>query len=149
LNIVVDSSVLVGEVLRERGLKWLTHPALTLFQPDHAASETAHELRRRGRLMVERGRLEPSSMDALLESAFALIAARVVVVAASEYAVREDEARRRVPRDPGDWTLVALALHLGGAAILTLDGDFLGCGLPTWTPDTLRSALNVEVGGGG
>lgn len=143
MNIVVDSSVLVGEVLRSRGLALLAHPDLTLFQPDHAASETAHKLRRRGGLMVKSGRAETGQVAALLDSAFAFVAARVVQVAASEYAPREAAARRRVPRDPNDWALVALALHLGGAAILTLDGNFLGCGLPTWTPDTLRAELDL------
>ena len=48
-------------------------------------------------------------------------------------------ARRRVPRDPNDWPPVALALD---AAILTGDQDFLGCGRPTWTVDTLRTELD-------
>ncbi len=52
-------------------------------------------------------------------------------------------ARRRVPRDPNDWPPVALALGLG-AGILTGDRDFLGCGCPTWTVDTLRVELEEE-----
>jgi predicted nucleic acid-binding protein len=143
LNVVVDASVLVAEVLRARGLALLAHPELTLFQPDHAAGETAHELRRRGSLMLRSGRADAGQVDRLLGDAFAFLEARVVHVAAEAYRSREAEARRRVPRDPNDWPLVALALHLGGASILTLDGDFLGCGLPTWTPDTLRAHLNL------
>ena len=54
------------------------------------------------------------------------------------YAALEDEARRRILRDPDDWHTVALALRLG-AAIWTQDGDFLGCGVPTWTTDILRA----------
>ena len=49
-------------------------------------------------------------------------------------------ALRRVPRDPSDWAPVALALALD-AAILTGDGDFLGCGCPTWTIETLTEEL--------
>lgn len=143
MNLVVDSSVLVGEVLRPKGLALLSHPQLTLFQPDYAAGETKYELRRRGTLMVRSGRASQAQAAALLEGAFAFLSAGVIQVARSEYASREAQARRRVPRDPNDWTLVALALHLGGAAILTLDGDFLGCGLPTWTPDTLRGELGT------
>lgn len=143
MNLVVDSSVVVGEVLRAKGLALLSHPELTLFQPDYAVGETQYELRRRGTLMVRSGRASEAQAAALLEGAFAFLSAGVVGVARSEYAPREAQARRRVPRDPNDWTLVALALHLSGAAILTLDGDFLGCGLPTWTPDTLRGELGL------
>ncbi len=50
-----------------------------------------------------------------------------------------------MPRDPDDAPTVALALALGGdegeCGIWTNDGDFLGCGLPTWTTDTLIAHL--------
>ena len=50
-----------------------------------------------------------------------------------------------MPRDPDDVPTVALALALGGdedrCGIWTNDGDFLGCGLPTWTTDMLLSHL--------
>ena len=52
----------------------------------------------------------------------------------------------RVIREGALWggaSVLVVALHLGGAPILTLDGDFLGCGLPTWTPDTLRMHLGL------
>ena len=91
--------------------------------------------------MIRSGRAGASQVSALLDNAFGFIRARVVKISATEYASREAEARRRIPRDPNDWTLVALALHLNGAAILTLDHDFLGCGLPTWTPETLLAHL--------
>jgi predicted nucleic acid-binding protein len=45
-----------------------------------------------------------------------------------------------VPRDPNDWASVALALTLN-VAILTGDHDFLGCGCPTWTVETLTTEL--------
>ncbi len=89
--------------------------------------------------MVRCGRADAGQVAELLNSAFALLAVRVVHVPESDYHPLEAEARRRIPRDPDDWPLVALALHLGGAPILTLDGDFLGCGLVTWTPDTLHA----------
>jgi predicted nucleic acid-binding protein len=52
----------------------------------------------------------------------------------------KDEALSRLPRDEGDWQVVALALALG-ADILTADKDFFGCGVATWTVDTLTSQL--------
>ncbi|WP_198036963.1 PIN domain-containing protein [Nocardia sp. BMG51109] len=51
---------------------------------------------------------------------------------------REAVARRRVPRDPADRPVVALSLAFDGG-ILTGDNDFLGCGRPTWTVETLRA----------
>src|SRR5699024_10040372 len=58
------------------------------------------------------------------------------------YAHNELIARRRVPRDPHDWPPVALAMTLQ-AGILTGDHDFLGCGCPTWTVETLREELDA------
>lgn len=143
MNLVVDASVLVGEVLRARGLVLLSSPALNFFQPEHAAGETQHELRRRGLGIVRTGRATSEQVDTLLDNALAFLDAQVVYVPATEYQTYESEARQRIPRDPNDWPLVALALQLGQAPILTLDGDFLGCGLPTWTPETLRLHLRL------
>lgn len=50
------------------------------------------------------------------------------------------EALRRIPRDPNDWSTVALALATG-SDIWTLDHDFLGCGIATWTTETLLLQL--------
>ena len=52
-----------------------------------------------------------------------------------------DETLSRLPRDPDDWQVVALALFLG-VDILTSDEDFFGCGVATWTMDTLISQLD-------
>jgi predicted nucleic acid-binding protein len=62
------------------------------------------------------------------------------------YADLEDEAVCRLPRDPGDWQVVALALSLG-ADILTGDEDFFGCGVATWwTVDALIVQLERRYG---
>lgn len=49
--------------------------------------------------------------------------------------------QRRIPRDPNDWSTATLAMVID-AGILTGDHDFLGCGCPTRTVETLR----VELG---
>ncbi len=68
-----------------------------------------------------------------------LVDTRAIEVAPRDtYASLEETALRRVPRDPRDWPTVALVLD---AAILTGDNDFLGCGCPTWTVETLRHEL--------
>jgi len=54
----------------------------------------------------------------------------------------ETVARRRIPRDPDDWPTVALALVLE-AHIWTHDHDFLGCGVATWTTQTLLAEFEA------
>jgi predicted nucleic acid-binding protein len=78
----------------------------------------------------------------LLRNAIALAEAKVSVIPHEVYAGYETVARNRIPRDPDDWFTVALALVLK-AAIWTLDNDFLGCGVATWTTDTLLTHLDT------
>jgi predicted nucleic acid-binding protein len=59
------------------------------------------------------------------------------------YAALKATALRRVPRDARDWPTVALAIILD-AAILTGDRDFLGCGCPTRTVETLTHELESQ-----
>ncbi len=83
--------------------------------------------------MVQKGVFDENSGKNLLVDAFALAEAGVSLIPHEVYAPLETIARSRIPRDPDDWTTVALALLLE-AAIWTSDADFLGCGLPTWAP---------------
>ena len=135
MHLVVDTSVLVAECFRNRGQALLLYSALTLFQPDFAAAETHHELRRRADILLQRGVFSETQHRDFLERTSNLLAVRLHYVPASDYAPFEAVARCRIPRDPNDWTFVAAALHLSrleNTAILTLDSDFLGSGLPTW-----------------
>jgi predicted nucleic acid-binding protein len=91
--------------------------------------------------MIEQGRLTADQGKLLLNSVHDLFDERVIeVIPRAFYQHMEDVARRRVPRDPRDWPAVALAMVLE-AGILTGDHDFLGCGCPTWTVETLREEL--------
>jgi predicted nucleic acid-binding protein len=63
-----------------------------------------------------------------------------MIVPEAVYAPAKQRAFMRVPRDPDDWPAVALAMGLD-AGIWTVDADFLGCGLPTWTMDTLLAEV--------
>ncbi len=62
----------------------------------------------------------------------------------------EHELRKRLSvllrsgRLPDDWHSIALAMAVD-AAIWTMDGDFLGCGIGTWTTDTLLSYLEHDA----
>ena len=139
--VVADASVLVAELLRQRGRALLTQPGLRIVVSEDQWDETEHELTRRLALITEQGRITADQANALNEAVVALIADRVIeIIPRSTYEHLKATAQRRVPRDPHDWAPVALALALD-AAILTGDGDFLGCGIPTWTVDTLRAEL--------
>lgn len=141
--LVADASVLVAELLRARGRALLSRPELTVVVAEDQWSETEHELSRRLRIITEQGRLTADQARRLHDGIVALVDARVIeVIPRSLYCDREVTARRRVPRDPNDWAPVALALTLN-AGILTGDHDFLGCGCPTWTVETLRAELDA------
>jgi predicted nucleic acid-binding protein len=75
-----------------------------------------------------------------IETAIAIINTQITLMPTSFYVPLETEARKRIPRDPNDWEIVALALVLP-AAIWTEDYDFFGCGCPTWTAETLMLQL--------
>ncbi len=141
MRLVVDANILVGELIRVRGRKLISRPELELYMAEKAWSETTYELNKRIEKMIERGVFSPSVGKNLLKDAIALAEARVAIVPHEVYSDYETVASSRIPRDPNDWFTVALALALG-AAIWTLDNDFLGCGIATWTTDTLLTHLN-------
>lgn len=139
--VVVDASVLVGELLRKRGRELIGHPDLTCVVAEEQWDEAEHELDRRFGILINRGVFSPDQAALLRDAIRNLIEEHVVAVIPNNvYTAREAEARRRVPRDQADWPTVALALELD-AAILTGDNDFLGCGCPTWTVETLLAEL--------
>lgn len=143
MMLIVDTNILVGELLRERGQELIQNPALTLYATERILDETQYELKRRMVARVRRGRLTEATAQQILEPAMRLIQTSIVVVAQSNYSHLETTARNRIPRDPDDWYTVALALVMN-AAIWTSDCDFLGCGCPTWTTETLLIQLRTS-----
>jgi predicted nucleic acid-binding protein len=143
VDLVIDTSVLVAELLRERGRLRLEHPALTLSIPEHGWSEIRYELPKRVAALTQRASLTTEESRWLVARCLDSVAANVSIVPEVAYMPLVDEARWRVERDPGDWPIVALALATR-AAIWTEDRDFLGCGVATWTTSTL-SRLLVEL----
>ncbi len=139
MRLVVDASTLVGAMLRDRGLVLLASPHLELYVPERMWDETRHEVERRLRLRVGRG-LPEAIADRFWNAAVQFKEQSVAEVPEELYEGLRDEALSRLPRDPNDWQVVALALFLG-ADILTADEDFFGCGVATWTADTLISQL--------
>jgi predicted nucleic acid-binding protein len=139
LRLVVDTSTLVGELLRERGQVLLASSHLDLYVPARMWDEARHELTRRLGIRVRKG-LSEEIADRFLNAAVRLRETSVAEVPEEPYEALRDEALSRLPRDPDDWQVVALAIFLG-ADILTADEDFFGCGVATWTAGTLISQL--------
>ena len=139
--IVVDASVLVAELLRRRGRELFARADLQCLVAEDQWEQTRHELDKRVAAIVGQGRLTGAQGDKLLGVVRDFVEGDAIeIVERRSYEHMEDTARRRVPRDPADWAPVALALALD-VAILTGDHDFLGCGCPTWTVETLLAEL--------
>jgi len=141
MRLVVDTSVLVGELLRASGRERLGDDRLELFIPERMWDETKVEIPRRVRAFVRRRALEPTVADLLTARCIEAEEANVVVLEEAVYSAIEEEARARSLRDPDDWPVVAGALALS-AGVWTNDNDFLGTGVPTWTTETLQAWLS-------
>lgn len=136
MRLVVDANILVAELIRERGRKLIAHQKLELYMAEKAWDETTYELNKRIDKMIEKKVFSQSVGRDLLREAVTLAELKVSIIPHEIYSDYETIARNRIPRDPNDWFTVALALALD-AAIWTMDNDFLGCGIGTWTTETL------------
>jgi predicted nucleic acid-binding protein len=143
MRLVVDTSVLVGELLRVSGRARLGDERLELYLPEQMWGETRVELPRRIAAFVRRRGLEHSLGDELTAACLAAVEANIVILDEGIYAALEEEARARSLGDPRDWPVVASALALN-AGIWTSDNDFLGTGVATWTTDTLQRWLQRQ-----
>lgn len=140
--VVADASVLVAELLRRRGRELFARSDLRVVVAEEQWNETEHELQRRLGIIVNQGRLMSKQAQLLHEAVHTLIDNRAIeIIPRTVYEHQETVARRRIPQDPNDWPPIALALALE-VGILTGDQDFLGCGCPTWTVETLRAELD-------
>jgi predicted nucleic acid-binding protein len=143
MRLVVDTSVLIGELLRASGRDRLGDDRLDLFLPEQMWGEATVELPRRIAAFVRRRRLEPAIGDELTTACLQAVEANLMILDEAVYAALEDEARARSLRDPTDWPLVASALTLS-ADIWTNDNDLLGTGVATWTTESLRMWLQRQ-----
>ncbi len=150
MRLIVDTSVLVGELLRVTGRQRLMDERIDLFLPERMAGEWSVELPRRiARFTKHRG-LPAAVGDELTAACLGAVDAAILVLDEAVYSALEDEARARSLRDPTDWPVVASALALS-AGIWTNDNDFLGTGIATWTTESLSAWLDrhpADVGDG-
>ena len=136
MRLVVDANILVAELIRVRGRKLIARKDLELYMAEKAWEETTYELDKRINIMIQKNVFSQSVGRGLLEDALELAELKVSIIPHEIYSSYETIARNRIPRDPNDWFTVALALAID-ASIWTTDNDFLGCGIATWTTDTL------------
>ena len=141
MRLVVDTSVLVGELLRARGRQRLRDQRLDLFLPQQMWTETRLHLPRRVAAFARARGLAAGLADELTRQCLETVARNAAIVASAVYSALEDEARARSQRDPDDWPVVACALALS-AGVWTNDNDFLGTGVATWTTETLQLWLD-------
>ncbi|MEC4983853.1 MAG: PIN domain-containing protein [Oscillatoria sp. PMC 1068.18] len=140
MRLVIDANILVAELLRKRGRDLIRLPELEFYLAEQVKDEAQYELRKRVKKIVSQGKLTELTGEEQLKAALQLIETKIRLVPKAFYSYLEAEARKRIPRDPNDWETVALALALP-AEIWTEDSDFLGCGCPTWTTQTLLLQL--------
>lgn len=141
MRLVVDASVLVGELLRARGRQRLGDDRLELFLPERMWGEVQVELPRRISAFARHRGLTQATADHLVTLGLDAITANMAVIEVAVYSAVEDEARARSRRDPDDWPVVACALALS-SDIWTNDKDFLGTGVATWTTESLQAWLD-------
>jgi len=141
MRLVVDTSVLVGELLRASGRARLGDERLELFLPEQMWAETQVELPRRVGAFARRRHLDADVAQGLVDLCVEAVETNAVILDEAIYAAVEDEALARCQRDPTDWPVVASALAVS-AGIWTNDNDYLGTGVPTWTTQTLQIWLD-------
>ena len=146
MRLIVDTSVLVGELLRASSRARLGDDRLELFMAEAMWSETQVELPRRINAFAKRKALPRKVADELMGLCLEAVTADVAVLEESIYSALEDEALARSERDPRDWPAVACALALA-AGVWTADSDFLGTGVATWTAATLQRWLQRHPDG--
>jgi predicted nucleic acid-binding protein len=141
MRLVVDANILIGELLRKRGRELIKNPDLDLYISQRVFSEANHELSKRIKVMVEKGKFEFYLGEIILKEAKLIIDNFITTIPLADYQHLEKEAVNRIPRDPDDWETVAISLLLD-VDIWTKDSDFFGCGRATWTTETLIYYLN-------
>ena len=134
--LVLDANILIRAVLGNRVRRILEKYAdsVSFFVPESAYSEAEGHL---AALVTKRGG-DPATALGLLRAMVGL----ADLVSPDLYGDYEAEARKRLgSRDPDDWPILASALALG-CPIWTEDTDFFGCGVATWTSNSVEIFLS-------
>jgi predicted nucleic acid-binding protein len=133
--LVLDANILIRAVLGIRVRRILEDHAdgVSFFVPELALSEAREHLA----TLIEKRGGDPVKAFRLLDAIVGL----VDLVNPDIYGEHETEAKRRIgSRDPDDWPILASALAFG-CPIWTEDTDFFGCGVATWTSNSVEIFL--------
>jgi len=120
VRLVVDANILVAELLRKRGRSLVAQSQLELFIATRTLEEAWYELEKRAEIIVKKADASKKTVERTLDIATRVVSENIYFAKLYEYQTFEEEARRRIPRDPKDWHTVALALSLN-ADIWTQD----------------------------
>ena len=141
MRLVVDTSVLVGELLRAAGRQRLREVRLELFIPEEMWDEFQVEMPRRVTALARDRGLTDGQADGLLRAASESVDTNAILVTRAVYGAFEEEAAWRSGRDLNDWPLVACSLALD-AGVWTNDRGLFGTGVPTWVTPTVQAWLD-------
>jgi len=136
MKLIIDTNVLVGQLLREKGQKLLASDNFVLFISNKVFDECVYEINKRLRVMFDKGHITMENLEIRHRTALLIFNEVTTVVPVDSYLCYEEEAKTRMHKDLDDWETVALALYLE-LQIWTEDKDFFGCGIATWSTDTL------------
>lgn len=100
MRLVVDTSVLAGELLRATGRQRLGDERLDLFLAEQMWNETRIELPRKIGTITPAHKPEPAEADHLVDVAIAAVDANPTELDEAVYAAAGDEARAKVPTRP-------------------------------------------------
>jgi len=137
--LVLDANILIRAVLGSRVLSLLRkyEGCVELYAPDLAFAEAREVLP----AIVERRGLVLATILKALDSLSTLVAHRRARVLRAARIARPATTR---PPDPDDWPALASALLLR-CPIWTEDTDFFGCGVATWTTQTVELYLAESI----
>ena len=133
--LVLDANILIRAVLGNRVRRILEKYAdsVSFFVPESAYCKAEGHL---ADLVTKRGG-DPAKALGLPRAMVGL----ADLVSPDLYGDYEAEARKRLgSRDPDDWPILASALALG-CPIWTEDTGFFGCGVATWTSNSVEIFL--------
>ena len=130
MRLVVDTSVLVGELLRTKGRERLADERLDLFLPERMWGEVQIEPPRRIAAFARRRGLTHATRDELTALSLEAVRTNMVVTEVAVYSDLEEEARARSRRDPDDWPVVACALALTAGVWTTTTTSSAPASLP-------------------
>lgn len=142
MELIIDTNILVGQLLREKGQKLLANNKFVLFISQKVLEESTYEINKRLLIMFDKGHISLRDLEIRHRKALLIFNEITTSVPMESYLCFEEEAKTRIHKDLDDWQTVALALYLE-LPIWTEDKDFFGCGIATWSTDTLIKYLKI------